>query len=163
MLREGMRERLEALSAAGVLETIEGRPFAAMVAFESGARCGLFLGDDGPGWALAREGVLVPFAGKGARAFIEAFEQPREELEAAIDRSAAALGLEGEPVSFSFPTVELGRVVLGARSAFLCRRALTWLLPTELRPLRGDIAAVAADGSLPSELRDLARRLIVTE
>jgi hypothetical protein len=162
MLGDGMRAHLEALSQAGTLEVLEGRPFAPLFSFDSGTRCGLCLGDDGAAWAVARDGVLVPFSPKAARVLVEALELPREQFEAVIDRNAAALGFEGEPVSFSFPTVELVRVVLATRSAFLCRRALNWLLPSELRPLREDIAAMAGDTSLPNELRHLARRLIVS-
>jgi hypothetical protein len=173
MLGDGIRERLEALVEEGKNDTVEGRPFAALAVLESGARCGLYLHDEGVGWAMAQGEILAPFQEpKGARAFVEVLEQPRGEFDDAIDRGAIELGFAGDPISFAFPAIDLVRTVLGGRatgavepaprrSAFLCRRALGWLLPSELRDLRVEIAAVADDTSLPTELRDLARRLVV--
>lgn len=162
MLDERIRSRLEALAETGATEAVEGRAFVSLAALDSGARCGLYLHDEGAGWAMEKGGILAPFGSeKGTRAFVEVIEGPRAEFEAALDRAARDLGFEGDPLSFAFPAVELVRAVLAARTGFLCRLALLWLLPTELRELRDDIVGVAEDTSLPTELRDLARRLVV--
>ena len=163
MLHPQIRERLAELAESGDLETIEGRAFAALASLESGARCGLFLHEEGAGWAVAQGEVLAPFGDKGARAFVEVLERPRAEFDDELDRGGAGLGFEGDPLSFAFPAIELVRVVLCARAAYLCRLALLWLLPTELRDLRSEILAVAEDTTLPTEVRDLARRLVVAE
>ena len=134
-----------------------------LMTLESGSRYGLTLVGDHPTWARD-DGSAVTIFGEGTeRAFVEVFEQSRSEFDTLVDSGAAQAGLPVEAALFSFPVEALVRAMLATRSAHYCRLALAWLLPSELRPLRADIAPVASDTSMPHDIRDLAERLVVPE
>jgi hypothetical protein len=151
---------LAALVAAGDAETLGKHHYVPVFTLDSGARCGLV--EDGR-WALAEGDNLVLFGDGDERAFVEVVEHRRSDVDERIELGAKALGLSVDQVLFSFPAVELTRALLATRSGHFVRLALEWLLPSELRSLRGEIAAVAADPHFQTSLRDLAQRMVVGE
>lgn len=133
-----------------------------LATLDSGARCGL---DEAGAWILVNEGAAEPvrFSTDGAYLFHEALEWKRSRFEAAIEEGARALGLPESDVVFSFPAVDVVRAVLAKQAAYMTRLALEWLLPSELRELRADIAAVRKQDNMPAPVKQLAERLIVPE
>lgn len=174
-----LRERL--LADAGAIERVGGDAFFGLLTFESGCRIGLALGDaeqaaacwaavSGPAMdgaavdgAAVDGAVLTKFAESDAIKFVELIEHPRADIEARIEQAAKELELPAQSVVFSLPVVELVRAMLEKERAHFCRQCLLWLLPSELRALRAEIAAVAENELLPRQLRDLAARLVVPE
>lgn len=135
--------------------------FVPLAPLESGATIGL---DVHGGWVIHRTDLgLAHWAEGDEPRFTEAVELRRHQFEERLAAGAAAAGLPAEDVVLTFPSVPLVRALLHKRSAHVCRLALLWLLPSELRELRADIAAVAADTQLPRAVRDLAARLVVPE
>lgn len=165
-MSDQLRERFDALLGEGALDSVEGRPFLPLLVLDSEMRYGLALRDEELCWARvhadrAGQAVLV-FAESGTEErFVELFEHDRREIEDRLAACAADRGLDGDAAVLSLPVAEIVGGVLAARTPLLCRRALTWLLPSELRGLREKIAPLAEDGSLPQDLRGLAARLTV--
>jgi hypothetical protein len=159
-----LRTALEGLVAAGKTEALGGVDFAGVFDLGTGLRYGLVLLPEGDvGWAVVDGARLVKFAPETAAFFVEVLEHSRREVDDRIEREAAQRGLPAEPTLFSFPSVALVRAIAATRAPHFCRMALVWLLPTELRELRGDIQALARDEECPEELRDLAAHLVVPE
>jgi hypothetical protein len=157
-------ERVAALSAGDGAAVVDDRRFVPLLELGSGARLGLFAGPVGePGWIVVEDGRATVFGPGGEIGFVEPLEQPRAEFDAALERGAAAAGLPAEDVLFAFPVLELARALLARGQPYFSRLVLMWLLPSELRPLKEDIAKVAENDELPHALRDLARRLVVPE
>jgi hypothetical protein len=153
-----VRARLAAVLDEGRVEDVGGARFLPLVELASGARLGL---DEVGRWALAEAEAteLRPVVPGAERTFVELCEQPRRELEARIEAAAGALGFSADALLASLPSVAIVRSLLGLRSAHVVRLALLWLLPSELRELRVEIAAVAADERHPRAVRELAARL----
>jgi hypothetical protein len=155
-------EQFGALKAQdGALDSVEGRPFLTLVTMESGMQFGLVERDGALCWARAASGVLVFFEPGTERRFLEWFEEDREAFEDAIAEAASTRGFDGRAVADSVPAMALVEGILALRTPLVCRLALRWVLPTELRPLRSAIAGVAADRTLPQDVRDLAERMTV--
>jgi hypothetical protein len=161
--------QLAALVAGDRAEAIGQERFVPVLELSSGARLALTVGVDsatGPGepaWLIVEDGKVTAFTPASAIAFVEPLEQPRGDFDAALERGAAAAGLPGEAVLFSFPAVELARALLARGQPYFSRLVLLWLLPSELRPLKAEIAQVAQNDELPQAVRDVARRLVVPE
>ncbi len=159
-----LRERL---SSDGVeVERVQQRPFVCILTLGSGARLGLTIGsgDDDPAqWAMVAQEKLCPFAPDRVIKFVELIETARADIEDRIEKSAAALGLPGESVLFSFPVLEFARAMFEKQRPHFSRLCLMWLLPSELRPLRPEIRALVDDELMPRQVRDLAERLVVPE
>jgi hypothetical protein len=164
-----MRELVDGITArceAGTAEALGEWRFVPVLELPSGARLALSLtqgGGDGAVWLSVEEGRVTAFAPGSELGFVEPLEQPRAAFESALEEGALAAGLPGEAALFSFPVLELARALLARGQPYFSRLVLLWLLPSELRPLRREIAAVAANDELPAALRDLARRLVVPE
>jgi hypothetical protein len=182
---EAVRAQLD--SETVEVERVGGQPFIGIVTLDSGARLGLTIEaspDDAeppdaeppdaeppdaepPGtparWAMAIGETLSAFAPDRAIKFAELIENPRADIEQRIEEAAGELGLPAESVLFSLPVVELVRAMFEKDRPHFSRLSLKWLLPSELRALRADIAALVDNELLPRELRDLAKRLVVPE
>lgn len=139
-----------------------GDRFLPLVTLDSGARLGL---DGEARW------VLVPDDGRAAvrwddataHLFHEPLEWKRSRFDDAVEDAARGAGLPPEAVVDVFPAIEIARAVLAKQVDYLTRLALLWLRPSELRPLRKEILAVARARETPAPLRDLAERLVVPE
>lgn len=153
-MSEQLVERLRALRDAGDVDEL----FVEVFTLDEDGCFGLLL--DGR-WATLRDGGPVAFEPSTASVFVQLLEHGRDEIDVLMAQGAAAQGLPPEAVAESLPAVALVGAVLGMRSHHYCRLALMWLRPTELRPLRAQIAALAEDADLPEQLRALARRLTV--
>jgi len=99
----------------------------------------------------------------GERRFMELLERPRREVEDALDAAATRLSLDVGEVLRTLPSVTWVSAVLASRHDHLCRLALAWLLPSELREAREAIVTVAEDDTLQIGVRQLAERLVVPE
>ena len=123
-------------------------------------------GLDGTGrWCLVApdENALRGFAPGTEAWFIEWLEHARADIESAARKGAESCGLSVDLVEASIPAVELVRAVIVSRSVYGCRQALRWLLPSELRAVRAELAELAEDAAMPQSIRELARHLVVTE
>ncbi len=159
-------EALRARVTAGEIERIGVRWFSPLVSLGSGARVGLAArdGDDAiPAWAIVEGEELVEFSPERVVRFAEVIESDRATFDEQLEAAAGALGYPAEAVLFSFPAIALVRAMLEKDRAHFSRLALLWLLPTELRLLRSDIARLVDNELLPRQLRDLAERLVVPE
>ena len=157
---EALRERLE----SGDIERHKDTPFVNILTLDSGARFGLTIAGDGEAkWAIVIGEELTVFDPTRVVRFVELVEQPRTEFEDRIEKGAAEQGLPAESVLFSVPTVELVGALLERKEPHFTRLALMWLLPSELRSLRAEIAALVDEELLPNQLRELAARLVVPE
>ena len=154
-------ERFEEMKEA--LEKVEGRPFLSLLVLDSKMRYGLAEQDGKMSWARVFDGVLLLFEPKVAMRFVELCEQDRDELEDRIAAAADKLGLDGREVADSLPAVELVAALLAGRVPMICRTALSWVLPTELRALRDAVSPLATDRSLPQDVRDRAARMTVRD
>ena len=159
------------LQAEGV-ERAGDHPFVTIVMLDSGARLaltipgpvddeGVHIGD--AQWAMVTGQELSLFEPERVIKFTELIENPRADIEERIERGAAEAGLPAESVLFSLPVVEIVRAMLAKDRPHFSRLSLLWLLPSELRALRADIAALVDNELLPRNLRDLAQRLVVPE
>lgn len=141
-----------------LLDAPTGRPFGL---------CWVTEGDAPPRWAYRDGASVVPCDAEavagGERRFVELLEVPRREVEDALDAAASRHGLEVGALLRSLPSVPWIRAVLASRHDHLCRLALGWLLPSELREARDAIVAVAEDDKLQIAVRQLAERLVVAE
>jgi hypothetical protein len=147
--------------AAGGGECCDDERYLPLAQLESGAVIGL---DAAGRWVTFRPDLgLVRWGDGNEPRFTEAVETKRETFESQLAASAVAAGLDGDAVVLAFPSVELVRALLQKRSVLVCRLALLWVLPSELRELRSDIAEVASDKYLPRAIRELASRLVVPE
>lgn len=159
-------EALRARVASEAVERIGPRSFVAILTLDSGTRLGLSIADGDAAeaaWAVVEGDTLTEFAPEAAIKFLEPLETPRAELDERLERSAADLGLPAEAVLFSFPVVPLVRAMLEKNRPHFARLSLMWLLPSELRELRKEIAELVHNDLLPRQLRDLAERLVVPE
>jgi hypothetical protein len=157
-LQAAIVERIEQGEAQRVAE----QPFLPIFGLSSGTQFGF----DGDGhWVLHGAGQpgLRRLAEGSESHFLEWVEQPREEIETAVSDGAAECGLPVDLVVASFPAVQLVAALIASRNTHGCRLALKWLLPSELRPLRGELAELAADRAMPNPIRDLAAHLVVPE
>jgi hypothetical protein len=165
---EAMTELANALRSAHAAETAETHDtlcFVPLLTLESGARmgpCARIAAEDGAvGWAAHDGDRLIPFSEANARHFVELLESDRRHIDDQIERAASERGLPVDEALFSLPAAPLVRAITVTRSPHYCRLALAWLLPTELRELRDDIAPLVDDTSLPHMVRELAQRLLV--
>jgi hypothetical protein len=132
-----------------------------LLTLESGARYGI---------AADLQWIVAPPEGSPAwlepatlHLLHEALESKRDRFEETLAEGARALEIPSEAVILAFPAVGLVRAVLGKRASYMSRLALLFLLPSELRELRGEIMAVRDDTLMPTPLKDLAARLVVPE
>jgi hypothetical protein len=155
-----MRQRLERDDVEHVDEQTR---FVEILSFD--ARFGVACDADGENVAWARQvepgAALVRFTPTAAKHFVELLEQPRRGLDEQIEAAAHKLGMPVDPLLLSLPSVELVRAMLKSGSPHYCRVALQWLVPTELRELRDDIAPLVDDRNLPIMVRELAEHLLV--
>lgn len=146
------------LSFLTLLEAPTGRAFGLSWVTE---------GEAPPRWAYRDGAAVVPCDAEavaaGERRFVELLERPRHDVEDALDAAAGRHGLDVGALLRSLPSVPWIRAVLASRHDHLCRLALGWLLPSELREARDAIVAVAADDKLQIAVRQLAERLVVAE
>jgi hypothetical protein len=166
-----MTERL----VTQVREILEGgrgeqsgdRQFVPLLSLDSGARYGIDAQGQWmallPASAETRNEAATVYTQADPHAFYEALEQPRSVFETRLEEGARAVGLPPAEVVLSFPAVQLVRAVLARQSAYLIRRALLWIHPTELRELRPDLVRLVESPHLSTHVKDLAERLIVTE
>jgi hypothetical protein len=159
-MTDAVRERFEAIVDAGDSEQVQERHFVGIFTLDSGLRYGLV---DDLGWALVDGDQLTVFQSGNEPAFVEVLEHPRREFDERLEKGAAAMGFPAEDVLFSFPTMELVRVMLEGSSQHFCRLAIMWVQPSELRPLRAVLSGVAESPAWPAALRELAARLVVAE
>ncbi len=151
----------------GSAEQVAGHSLVVLLDFESGHRYGLMVTADGAGdhgrWARAANGKITPFGPGEEHAFVELLEHPRRDVEAHIEKRAAAVGLPALAAAWSLPGVELVRAMLNGPSQHFARLALEWLLPTELRELRAEILACSENRDFPEAVRALAQHLILRD
>ncbi|MCC6521253.1 MAG: hypothetical protein IT373_01200 [Polyangiaceae bacterium] len=154
--------QIAALIAEGRGETWDTVAVLPLLDLESGSRFGL---DPKGIWVTIMPGHPAPLCfGPGTeRRFAELLETPRAEVEQLLDARARAYGLPSDPLTLSVPSIELVRAVLGSGAAHFTRLGLLWLLPSELRLLRKEIAAVAVDNRMPRTVKEIAQRLVVPE
>ncbi len=161
-MNEQLRERIGELIESGKGQSVADTVFIPLLTLDSGSVIGL---DKEAHWvATSPDGTSVhPFGPGEEKWFYEAAENPRSDFEEQLGQGAKQAGLEADPVVFSFPSVDLVREVLGINSQYFARLGLLWLLPSELRPLRKEIVAVAENDKYPRQVRELAQRLVVPE
>jgi len=160
-----LSDALQSLGPPDGVQALGGRCFLPFVEAATGRRFGLsWTETEPPLWGSVEGEEVVscdPLRGKGS--YLELMERPRHEVEDELDAAAQRYGLDVGDVLRSLPSVPWVTAVLGSRHNHLCRMALLWLLPSELREARPAIVAVAEDETLRIGLRQLARRLIVAE
>lgn len=158
---EQLGARLAELIEAGAGESVGGTPFLPLLELESETRFGLTLQE---GWtAHPPDKPLVAFAEGREQEFLEAIETKRGDFEARLGEAAEEAGLPAKSVLLSFPFTALARFALTRKSPYIVRLALLWLVPSELRDLRAEIASVASDRDFPKPVRGLAEHLTVPD
>jgi hypothetical protein len=158
--KERLREAIGKVIEAGGGEPLLGSRFLPLITLDSETRVGL---DAEARWVVAPGDGREPFrceAG-GEDALYEVVESKRNEFEARLAAGANALGLPGDEVVLAFPAVEVVRAVLSKGMAYTTRLALLWVIPSELRDLRDDIARVSKAKETPASLKELAGRLLI--
>lgn len=158
LMSDEVREAVASKVEAEEVEHVGADVFIPIFSLESGTRFGL---DEHGGWAMVEAGAqqLIQFQTGKEMYFLELLEHARDAVEVQIGEGAAKQGLPSDGVTWSLPAIELVRVVCQLRKPHFCRLALLWLLPSELRELRDELAALSEDHKLPQALRDLASRL----
>ncbi len=146
--------------AEGRAQQLAGVAFLPLIELPSTMAYGL---TEGPRWARRHGEQMIVFSEQAAVSFVEALEQPRRDFEATLEKNAAAHGLPGPETAWSFPAQQLISAMLRSETAHFVQLGLRWILPTELRPLRPLIHAVAERSDLSQSLRDLAVHLRVPE
>ncbi len=159
-MSDALRERFDAIVEAGDSEGVQDRHFVAIFTLDSGLRYGLV---DDLSWALVDGDRLTVFQNGTETAFVEVLEHRRQQFDERLEQGAAACGFPAEEVLFSFPAMEIVRVMVEGASQHFCRLAMLWVKPSELRPLRSVLLGAAENSGWPAALRDLARRLVVHE
>lgn len=153
-------------SPAGSLEAEQygEQHFVAVFTLDSGMRYGLTeRGSDGVAWAVVDGDKLIEFGEGNENMFVEVLEQQRSVFDEQLEQGAADRDLPVDQTLLSFPAVALVRTMLVRQMPHFCRLSLMWLLPSELRELRAEIAALVDNKLLPTQLRELAGRLVVPE
>ena len=160
--REGLAEQLKAVFGGQNVERIGDDAFVPLLRLESDIRYGI---DEQGVWCLHSEGEesLRRLSEATAYWFIEWVEHPRQHIEGLLEKAAEVHGFDADELVGSVPVVDLVAGLLASRSLHACRLALTWPRPTELRPLRGILKALADDRGLPDQIRQLASHMVVSE
>jgi hypothetical protein len=158
--KERLREALGPVFEGGAGEPLLGSKFLALITLDSDTRVGL---DPEARWVVAPGDGREPFRCEPGdeHALYEVLETKRNEFEKRLAEGARGHGLSEDDVVLAFPAVEVVRAVLLKHMAYTSRLALLWLIPSELRELRGDIERVIKAKETPVSIRELASRLLV--
>lgn len=158
--KERLREALGQVFEAGGGEPLLESRFLALITLDSDTRLGL---DVEARWVIAPADGREPFRCEpgSEHALYEVLESKRNVFEERLTEGALQHGLPSDDVVFAFPAVEVVRAVLSKGMAYTTRLALLWVIPSELRELRDDIARVSKAKETPAALKELAERLLV--
>ena len=142
-------------------EAVGGLTVLPLVTLESETRIAI---DDAGRWVvLPPDRPPIVCGPDNAHVLTEALEWKRSAFDDALEASARTFGLPPDDVLLSCPVFALVGAALETGTSYLVRLGLSWLVPTELRPMRAAIVRVTAATHLPASVRDLADRLVVPE